>query len=819
MNGKSCWLLIVGALLLASQFAHAQSVILVPSQRTLQQAIDEIGDGGVIEIAQGEYASPVNGYQANNLSKSFTIRAATNATVALNGSGSRDILRIVNASAGAARPISIERIIFRSGVTTGSGVGGAITLVLAKVTFTGCTFENNISVPAATSGGGGAIQAGGSEITVVSSTFSGNSAREPGGGGAIRASDSQLLLVDTTFSGNDAWESGGAIALFRSKTYAHNSRFQNNRVNLPNHFVNSLGGAITAADSQLRVSNSRFSTNQAGFAGGAIYAYGYWTTPGGMDVVVSNSTFVDNTSRRDASRPGTGSTYAGAIQMEDFAHLRVYGSRFINNSSESGGAIASFRSNVEVYDSAFLGNFTTGLLDGLSIAGAIHSASHDLPQETTNYPNATLTIRNSLFQGRYGSTTTASRIAGCVLATGDPTRAYGLGGSPVMGTVASNRGVLDIANSVFSDCDVQENQGGGYGGALALQLADADIRDTLFIGNDALGGAVNTGVGGSIFMYDNSLAKLLRTTFVKSNASFVGGAIATQGSELRVIDSQFAENRLLASSPWGGTAIFAIAENLGAPRPSVNATGLVMNSVFSNNSGGPAILDADTANPPYNLMQYSSNRFFPNNSTIYSNGLTGPQTVAQMNALSLHGQAKSPVANSGLGSAPVIAAIQSAPSRVLPTQAVGDPAQPTAAYVSYAWSGAAATLNGVPVSNSFGTAAMAPGAHTLSVDGMNSSTTISQGVTPATVLDARPRRVGAAGTSRLSWTTVAGTPVEYFIDQSANLAQLAPANGSLATVPNGNLMYRGLLLSQEGGAVAVAPIDYVSDRVFADGLD
>lgn len=799
------------------QPAMAQSLVLVPSQGTLQQAINQVSDGGIIEIAAGEYAAPAGGFQIGNIGKSFTIRAAASATVALNGSGSTDILRIVNASAAAARPISIERIIFRSGFSNVGNIGGAVSLIFAKTTFNNCRFENNLASPAA-SGGGGAIQAGVSDLTIINTVFSGNSARVSASGGAVRISDSRLLVIDSTFTGNDAWESAGALSLFRSLAYVHGTRFENNRVNLPNHFVNSLGGAISSADSKLRVSNSRFSANQAGFSGGAIYTFGGWDAQG-MDVIVSNSTFIDNSVKRDATRPAGGSTYAGAIQVEDSVNMRIYGSRFITNSAESGGAIESFRANVEVYDSAFLGNFATGTHVEANMAGAIHSTSQDGPQETVNRPNARLVIRNSLFQGRYGSVTNAARTGGCLLVAGDPVRAYGLSGSPVMGTVASNRAVLDVANSVFSDCDVQENQGGGYGGGMMLSLTDATIRDTLFIGNDARAGATNTGGGGAIFMYDNTQALIQRATFVKSTAGFQGGAISMQGSDLRVEDSQFAENSLNGASRWGGAAIFAGPENLGAPRQPVNGTGLIQNSVFSNNSGGVAVLDVDYPNAPYNLVQYSANRIFPNDANFYSNGLTGAQTIVQMNALSLHGQAKSPTANIGLASAPIVAAIQPAPSRVLPTYAVGDTPLPTPAYVSYAWSGASASLDGSPVSGNVGTSAVAPGTHTLSVASTNVTATITSATGPATQLAARPRKVGANGSSRLYWNILAGTFVEQFIDQAVNLTLPGTASGNQLVVPNGALTYRSLLLTTEGGAVATAPIDYVPDRLFADGLD
>lgn len=806
---------------LASAESGAQALIQVPAQMGLQQAIGQVSEGGVIEIAAGSYTAPANGFDASNLTKSFTIRAAPSASVTLNGNNNTPILRVANGSTALGRPISLERLTFANGRTTSNTLGGALTLVAAQITLINCTFQSNVAAPPSGGGGGGAISAGGTDLTIVGSSFTGNGARVSAGGGAIRATYSRLLVLDSTFSTNDAWESGGALALFGSTIFVHNSLFSANRANPPNHFVNSLGGAITMADSKLSVTNSRFSGNQAGYSGGAIYAYGYWTTPEETVVVTANSTFIDNAAQRDASVSGSGLPIGGAIQVEDQVILRSYNTRFITNHAEIGGAISSYRSITDIVDSAFHGNYATGLAPGAALGGAIASASQDADaiDGQNNRRNASLTVRNTLFQGRFGSVGNVARTGGCVFAAGDPVRAYGLSGNTQMGSVASNRAPVSISNSVFYDCDVQQNQEGGIGGGAIFQLASVQIHDTIFAGCDALNNAVNTGSGGAIMMYDNTDASILRSSFIGGRAGFVGGAITAQGSNLQVSDSNFADNRLVGPNPWGGAAIWSGWENLGAPRPGANATGLVQNSVFSNNTGGPVLLEYDSANAPFNLMRYSTNRAFPDNSSFFSNALTAAQTVAQLNSLVLHGTAKAPSPNQGLATVPVIGAVQSAPPRVLPTNAVGDPAQPTAAYIGYAWSGGNATLDGNAVSGGFGLVSAGPGTHTLNVAGNAATTAITQGVAPATTLRALPYKVGLNQTSRQLWTTLTGTFLDQFIDQRANL--VAPtASGSQVVGPtNATTVYRSLLVAEEGGAVAASTVIYVADLIFADGYE
>lgn len=778
--------------LAASGAAQGQALIQVPSQGTLQQAIGNVTDGGVIQIASGTYTAPAGGFVIANQTKRFTVRAAAGANVVLTGGGGI-VLYFNNAVAANGRPVTFEGLTFSGGVSANDSFGGAVTMVRAEATFLGCTFQNNAATTA-------------------------NS-----GGGAILMNAARALIVDSTFSANTARRFGGAIGMDGSSVAIHNSRFTGNRVNVPNHFVDSLGGALFVLNSTLDVTHTRFENNQAGFSGGAIYSYGTWTNPVATprtDITIANSTFINNHALRDPGSPAFNTVdVGGALQLEDQVRARLYNTRFITNYAKQGGAISNYRSKLEIYGGTFQGNEARGNGGDDGYGGAIGLVSEDQDAPDPQRPNAQLLVRDTLFQGRYGSVGTTARFGGCIFSVGDTRRAYGLGGIPQMGTIAENRSVLDIRNSLFVECDVQHNAGGGVGGGIMTQLSDLTLHDSLFIGCDALAGAANTGTGGALASFDNSNSTLLRTTIARSTAAFTGAAIWVQGSNFNMNDGQIIENQLVGGSAWGGAAIYAAPENLGAPRPPVNVTGRLQNNTISNNTGGVVILDFDVAAGPHNLVQYAGNRIFPNNASVYANPLaSGVQTVPQLNGLTLHGTAKAPTANTVPGAAPVAGAIVAAPPTRLPTVAAGDAAGPTASYLGIAWSGGAATLDGVGVGGNFGLANGTVGSHVLSVAGTPFNAAIGAGATPATGLSASPTNVGVGASSLLSWTTLAGTFVDEFIDQGV-LLTAPPASGSASTgAITSTTTYRGLLVAQEGGALASTVVSIGSDTIFSNGF-
>src|SRR5664280_855088 len=245
-------LLLAGLPILFATPVRAQSFIHVPSDMGLQPAIEAVLDGGIIEIAAGTYAAPAgNGFAIADKAKQFTIRAASGATVVLDGQASGFIFSFINSSLGAGRPVTFEGLTFDRGISTTDGRAGGITLQRAQGTFLNCKFTNNNGN--ATNVGGGAVLVG------VGST---------------------AFFSGCLWQNNRATAAGSAIEIGSfSRVFVHDSEFLTNRTNFPNHSHVAAGGAIHMGDSVLDVTNSRFIGNESGYVGGAIYAIGTWADP------------------------------------------------------------------------------------------------------------------------------------------------------------------------------------------------------------------------------------------------------------------------------------------------------------------------------------------------------------------------------------------------------------------------------------------------------------------------------------------------------------------------------------------------------------
>ena len=120
------------------------------------------------------------------------------------------------ASTSSAGSVALVDMAVRDCATTGSG-GGAN--VVGNLWIERTTFDNNSAAPAAVGGGGALSWTGGGDLTILSSTFSGNRSTGPSGiGGAIRivpfgSTPAAVRIVSSTFSGNGSNHQGGALGI------------------------------------------------------------------------------------------------------------------------------------------------------------------------------------------------------------------------------------------------------------------------------------------------------------------------------------------------------------------------------------------------------------------------------------------------------------------------------------------------------------------------------------------------------------------------------------------------------------------------------
>ncbi|HEX3130449.1 MAG TPA: right-handed parallel beta-helix repeat-containing protein [Thermoanaerobaculia bacterium] len=682
-------LAVVFLLLPAGPALAAPQTVRVPQDaKDLQQAINTVADGGVIEVAANTYRTPPRGYSIENAKKGFTVRAV--GTVVLDGQGVNQLLRYENGKRDRGKLVTFEGIAFRNGFSETEAYAGGVTMSAAEARFVGCVFEDN--------------QATG----------------RTSGGGAVRINaGSEATFADTSFRRNSSLNRGGAIEIIDSAVTIQGGELAENRTNLPGHKPSSSGGAVYLLNGNLKVSGARFRANQAGWVGGAIYAFGVWSDPDTNPrslVQVSRSTFDGNLAAPDSGVTAPGPTTGGAIHVEDQSTLEIDSSVLSNNVAEFGGAVDSYRALVAVRGSWFFGNRSplTGSFTGAG--GGIHIGSADFVDASTgsgaiNRRPARLTLSDSLLQGGVGS---VANTGGCLIAGGDGSRVYGENGVPAAGTLEENRARVEIRRTVFADCDIEPTatNGAGSGGAIAGDLVDLLMEDSMVLDSDARGAV---GSGGGMAIGRESNAVITRTTFARNSAERWGGALFVSGSAVQVSESNFFNNEISpgtseAVSQSRGAALFSMP--LSDPNHPRNVSGLVSSSVFSANVGIP-VWDNEPASGPLNLMRYNGNPFYSTTfgTLVYVHNKLAPggASAAELNFL----PGKSDGGNTRLTSAPALGAVLAVP----PFLGAGAGSSGRT-FLAYAWSGRSATLAGQSLPNKAGLLEVtAAGDYTLAVDG------------------------------------------------------------------------------------------------------
>ena len=237
------------------------------------------------------------------------------ASIAVSGANSVAVM-VVNSAA----TLVLDTLTIENGSTAGSGGGVANEGTLTVIN---STFSGNSA-----SGNGGAILSNsvGGSLTVTNSIFSNNSAGS--GGGAIFDND-KLTTTGSTFTTNTAGVQGGAVFVGAANDATiSNSTFTSN-TQTPNVAADDGGGAIYTPFHTTTITGSTFSLNTATSNGGAIYAD--FTAI----VNVSESTFANNS----AAFSG------GAVLTYNSATLTLFGSTLSGNTALAGDGGATSQNN------------------------------------------------------------------------------------------------------------------------------------------------------------------------------------------------------------------------------------------------------------------------------------------------------------------------------------------------------------------------------------------------------------------------------------------------------------------------------------------
>ena len=684
------------------QEARGQALVRVPADTaSLAEAVRQVDDGGVVEVAPGVYPSPSNGWRLRSANKAFTVRAASPGTAILDGGGERPILQLTDGGDDAGRPVRFEGIVFADGRSTSDGQSGGVSVQRRRVTFVDCIFRDN-AVIAPSSGGGAVRIQSGSDVAFVATDFLDN--RSKGRGGAVEAFESQVLVTGGEWRGN--------------------------RTNFPGHDARSVGGALYAVDSRVRIRGARFIANQTGYAGSAIFFFGRYESPlpQVFELEVSGTRFEGNIAQFDPCCPPPGAPQ-GAIHVEDRARLLVRSSVFEDNEATWGAAINSYRVPVEIFDSVLIGNVARRD-DSLFVAagGAVMVVSNDKVDPSTefgsvNRPTANLLVRGTTFAGRAADYLATQ--GGCVAVFGDHSRQFGEGGVSQQGGLAQNRSVVELSDVVFHRCRVTASRapGGVGGGAFYGRLVDVTFDDVLVLDGLAEGGS-----GGGLFLTDLSTARLRSVHLHGNEALEFGGAINATGSHLDVSASVFANNRLSGVGPQDllfeqtGVDLFLQPNE---PR-GFDLTGLIAESIFVGGNG-LAIFEGDSASGVlHNEMRYDGNSFHTprvDDPVILNtvDGFGGADTAGLNRMIVARGDGsttrKTERANRWLAQPPASGSLVAAPSQLLSLGALESAGAPSSGRVGYSWTGnGTGRLNGTSVPPT-GLASADPGEWVLSLSG------------------------------------------------------------------------------------------------------
>jgi CSLREA domain-containing protein len=272
-----------------------------------------------------------SGNDTINFSLTGTIRLAstlpevTDALLEIDGPGFPDItidgggkVRVMEVAMGAE--LKLKKLAIVGGFITGNSGGGILnqgTLIVRNTTFSRNSAGNFYPAGAISSRTPGGLFP--TVLTVINSTFCGNSAGSDGGAieidGILTVRNSNffdnstlssgggiiggplMTVTNSTFSGNSAGSGGGAILSLGG--IVTNSTFSENTA-----FANANGGGIFNGNAPLTVTNSTFSGNIAHGAGGGIFSLS-------APLTVTNSTFSGN-SALNQSVGGGGIISSGA---------------------------------------------------------------------------------------------------------------------------------------------------------------------------------------------------------------------------------------------------------------------------------------------------------------------------------------------------------------------------------------------------------------------------------------------------------------------------------------------------------------------------
>jgi predicted outer membrane repeat protein len=412
------------------------------SYDTIQKAIDASAPGDVVEVCAGTWRE-----RLRIAGRALTLRSADGAAATvIDAEGGGRPLTIEEGSS-----VVVEGFTIRNGAAV--GIGGNVRCVDSVVDLRDSVLEGG---SAERGGGFGTFTCAG---IVRENTFQGNHATVHGGGLYAEAG---LELVENTFEANHA-DAGGGAYIRDSASEIRDNAF------VANTSEDDGGGFFVFRGSPL-VQGNRFDWNESGEEGGGLRVksaeasiidneitnnYADWRGGGAKishdEVFMCGNHVAGNTAR----------VIAGGALLFESASVLTY-ETYVDNQSDKGAGLTILEGwgPVVIEDSRFEHNEADELGGHLYV---------DLPGFDT------VLRRVELVGG-------VAEAGGAVYATS---------------ASAAEAGSPEVTGVVLENTRLEGNVASASGGALALHAAHGEVRNALFVGNEAPAGAALSAVSGS----------------------------------------------------------------------------------------------------------------------------------------------------------------------------------------------------------------------------------------------------------------------------------------------------------------------------------
>ncbi len=344
------------------------------------------------------------------------------------------------------------------------------SLEILNSSFSGNSVENT---------GGGVLYADSTNILVDGAQFQSNSAGvelkkwNSGRGGVGYISGSNMTLINSDFTNNSAWWSGGALCTFGNITTIKTCNFVENSATID-------GGVLYVASGSLGIEDSNFTSNHVvENGGGVLHAEG-------AGVLIVRSRFEGN-----EVTSGEG----GVVWMTE-SHMTVTSSHFLRNSAGwYGGVVGASKSDVTMTTCIFVINAAT-------YAGGVVGVKYSDVTITVSSFQGNTAFYGGVFEAGFSMmklsvsefTNNSASLDGGVLSANDHSTITFIASQFCSNTATQYAGVAgadSYCNLSFISSSFTDNNAGEKGGVVYVQyVKQLTVMSSTFSNNTAVAGAV-----------------------------------------------------------------------------------------------------------------------------------------------------------------------------------------------------------------------------------------------------------------------------------------------------------------------------------------